>query len=69
LLEKFRLPVRLEFSRQQVLEAIGKDKKREGDLLKFVLLTRIGEAVVSEISIQELAELIGYHGFQVSGIQ
>jgi 3-dehydroquinate synthase len=59
LLEKFRLPVRLEFSRQQVLEAIGKDKKREGDLLKFVLLTRIGEAVVSEISIQELEELIG----------
>jgi len=59
LLEKFRLPVRLEFNRQQVLEAIGKDKKREGDLLKFVLLTRIGEAVVSEISIQELEELIG----------
>jgi 3-dehydroquinate synthase len=59
LLEKFRLPVRLEFNRQQVFEAIGKDKKREGDLLKFVLLTRIGEAVVSEISIQELEELIG----------
>jgi 3-dehydroquinate synthase len=59
LLEKFRLPVRLEFNRQQVFEAIGKDKKREGDLLKFVLITRIGEAVVSEISIQELEELIG----------
>jgi len=58
LLEKFRLPVRLDFNRQQVFEAIGKDKKREGDLLKFVLLTRIGEAVVNEISIQEIVDLL-----------
>ena len=58
LLEKFNLPVRLEFNRQQVFEAIGKDKKREGDMLKFVLLKKIGAAVVDEISIHELVELI-----------
>lgn len=58
LLEKFNLPVRLEFNRQQVFEAIGKDKKREGDRLKFVLLKKIGEAVVNEISIHELDELL-----------
>ena len=58
LLEKFRLPVRLEFSRQQVFEAIGKDKKREGGSLKFVLLKRIGAAAINEISIQDLVELI-----------
>ena len=58
LLEKFNLPVRLEFNRQQVFEAIGKDKKREGDKLKFVLLKKIGEAVVNEISIHELDELL-----------
>ena len=58
LLEKFHLPVRLEFNRQQVFEAIGKDKKREGSRLKFVLLKKIGEAVVDEISIHELDELL-----------
>ena len=58
LLENFRLPVELEFNRQQVFEAIGKDKKREGDSLKFVLLKKIGAAVVNEISIQELENLL-----------
>ena len=58
LLEKFRLPVRLEFNREKVFEAIRKDKKREGDNLKFILLKKIGEAVVNQISIQELVELI-----------
>ncbi|MEE4263407.1 MAG: 3-dehydroquinate synthase [Desulfobacteraceae bacterium] len=58
LLENFKLPIRLEFDRQKVLEAIGKDKKREGDSLKFVLLKKIGEAVVNRISIQEIAGLM-----------
>ncbi len=58
LLEKFRLPVRLEFNREKVFEAIWKDKKREGDNLKFILLKKIGEAVVDQISIRELVELI-----------
>jgi 3-dehydroquinate synthase len=58
LLEKFRLPVRFEFNREKVFEAIRKDKKREGDNLKFIFLKKIGEAVVNQISIQELAELL-----------
>ena len=58
LLENFKLPVRFEFNRQQVFEAIGKDKKREGDSLKFVLLKKIGEVVVQDISIQEIADLM-----------
>ncbi|NNL77704.1 MAG: 3-dehydroquinate synthase [Desulfobacterales bacterium] len=58
LLEKFKLPVRLKFDRQQVIEAIGKDKKKEGEHLKFVLLKKIGEAVVNEIYLHDLAELL-----------
>ncbi len=61
LLEKFNLPVRLEFNRQQVIDAIGKDKKRAGEKLKFVLLKKIGEAVVIEMSIKELVELLDRH--------
>ena len=58
LLEKFELPVRLEFDPQQVIDAIGKDKKREGDHLKFVFLQKIGKAVVEEIPIQEIVEVL-----------
>jgi 3-dehydroquinate synthase len=58
LLEKFRLPVRLEFNREKVVEAIRKDKKREGDNLRFILLKKIGEAVVNQISMHELVELM-----------
>ena len=58
LLEKFRLPVRFEFNREKVFAAIRKDKKREGDNLKFIFLKKIGEAVVNQISISELVELI-----------
>ena len=58
LLEKFKLPVQLKFDRQQVVEAIGKDKKREGERLNFVLLKKLGEAVVGEIFIQDIIELL-----------
>jgi 3-dehydroquinate synthase len=58
LLDKFHLPVRFDFDRQQVIEAIGKDKKREGERLKFVLLEKIGQAIVNEIAIQDLEDLL-----------
>ena len=58
LLDKFRLPVRFDFDRQLILEAIGKDKKREGKSLKFVLLKKIGQAIVNEIAIQDLEDLL-----------
>ena len=58
LLEEFGLPVRLQFDGQKVLEAIRMDKKREGNLIYFVLLSDIGRAYVEEIAIQELEELV-----------
>jgi 3-dehydroquinate synthase len=59
LLKKFGLPVRLEFDGSKVLEAIRMDKKREGALIHFVLLSEIGNAYVEEITIQELEALVG----------
>jgi 3-dehydroquinate synthase len=58
ILEKFGLPVRLKFDSQKVLAAIRMDKKREGDLIHFVLLNEIGKAYVEEIAFRELEELI-----------
>jgi 3-dehydroquinate synthase len=58
LLDKYGLPVRLEFDCNEVLEPLRMDKKREGDLIYFVLLSEIGNAYVEEIAIQELEALI-----------
>lgn len=58
LLKKYKLPVAINFDRNLILEALDKDKKREGDNILFVLLKDIGESVVQEISIDELKTII-----------
>lgn len=42
----------------RVCDAISKDKKREGDNIHFVLLTRIGQSSVEKIELAELAETL-----------
>ncbi len=54
LLRRLKLPTRFQFNDQGVLDAVRKDKKREGESINFVFLRGIGLAVVEEISIQEL---------------
>jgi 3-dehydroquinate synthase len=58
LLARLGLPTRIAFDRAAVCDALGKDKKREGDKVKFVLLESIGQAVVREISLEELGRWI-----------
>jgi 3-dehydroquinate synthase len=59
LLDGYGLPVRLRFDGRQVLETLRKDKKREGDLVYFVLLSDIGEAFIEQMNMRELETLIG----------
>ncbi len=58
LLTRLNLPTQIDFKPEAVIEALGKDKKRENDLIKFVLLDGIGAAVVKDIAIEELARWI-----------
>ena len=58
LLDKYGLPVQLRFDGHAVLESLRMDKKREGDLIHFVLLSGIGSAYVEEVAIEELTELL-----------
>ncbi|MFZ2633556.1 MAG: 3-dehydroquinate synthase [Desulfosalsimonadaceae bacterium] len=58
LLARFHLPTRIPagqgIDREQILEAMARDKKRSGDGIHFVLLSAIGRAVVEKISLAEL---------------
>lgn len=54
LLDSFRLPTARDFESGAVIDAISKDKKREGSRIRFVLLEKIGRAVVEPITLDEL---------------
>ncbi len=58
LLTRLELPTRIDFDPAAVIEAIGKDKKRESDLIKFVLLEGLGNAVIADVSLDEVAQWV-----------
>jgi 3-dehydroquinate synthase len=58
LLTRLGLPTQMDFDPAAVIEAIGKDKKRESDLIKFVLLEGLGKAVIADISLDEVAQWV-----------
>jgi len=59
LLEQLNLPTRITFDKDAVLEALGKDKKRENESVHFVLLNGLGRAVIADISLAELRRFQG----------
>jgi 3-dehydroquinate synthase len=58
LLKKLKLPTSFNVNMDNVMDALGKDKKREGDFIYFVLLEDIGKAVIHEIPIKELKTVL-----------
>jgi 3-dehydroquinate synthase len=56
LLKNMKLPVEMHADKEKVLDAMKRDKKREGENIHFVLLDGIGKAVIKEISLNELEE-------------
>ena len=60
LLNNLKLPTYFGLETKAVANAIGKDKKREGNWIHFVLLNGIGSATVAKITLAELEDAI--HG-------
>ncbi|MGD8881444.1 MAG: 3-dehydroquinate synthase [Desulfobacterales bacterium] len=60
LLNNLKLPTYFGLESKAVVNAIGKDKKREGNYIHFVLLDGIGSAIVQKITFEELEDAI--HG-------
>ncbi len=54
LIEKFGLPVTLPTNPETLLEALGKDKKRRGGALDFILLEQLGSSLIQEVTLEEL---------------
>jgi len=60
LLVLFNLPIEIKADKAKMIDALARDKKREGDDIYFILLPGIGRAVVEKITLAELESVL--HG-------
>lgn len=58
LLRRLDLPVDLPVSPDKLLQALGKDKKRQGDTLYFVCLETLGQSVVKPVTLSDLSAFL-----------
>lgn len=58
LMKNLHLPVGIQVDRKQLLDALRRDKKRQGHRIHFVLLQDIGRAVVEPIPLDELERMV-----------
>jgi len=54
LLEKYGLPVHMDFDRDKMIDVLKMDKKKTKDAVNFILLDSIGKAVIQPIPIKQL---------------
>jgi 3-dehydroquinate synthase len=57
-LKKYGLPTQMEFDAKEVMNVLRMDKKKVRDSMNYVLLNKIGQAVVKPIPIAELDKLL-----------
>ena len=58
LLKQYQLPTRLNVDKGNVFSILTKDKKRVGDNINFILLNKIGEAVIQPVSLTQVEDLM-----------
>jgi 3-dehydroquinate synthase len=59
LIERYELPAFAEFDRDKVINVLKMDKKKAKGVIQFILLEKIGRAVIKNISINQLYQAIG----------
>jgi 3-dehydroquinate synthetase len=55
-LERYNLPTLAEFDKDKVMSVLKMDKKKVKNNINFILLEKIGKAVIQKISIDQLYE-------------
>ena len=58
LLKKLNLPLSADFEKEQVLEAMLRDKKKNAESIDFILMKGIGNVVIQNISLDEINEFV-----------
>ncbi|UCH13378.1 MAG: hypothetical protein JSV22_09700, partial [Bacteroidales bacterium] len=58
LLENLKLPTVINLETAEIFKIMKQDKKREGESLHLVLLKKIGNAIIKQVSLKQLEEMI-----------
>lgn len=58
LIDHYGLPTTSAYNKQKVFDLLVSDKKREGEQMNFILLEKIGKAVIRKIPLQEIFKAI-----------
>jgi 3-dehydroquinate synthase len=58
MLEQYHLPTSIKFEKQKVWDLMKMDKKRVSNTMSFILLNKIGEAVVKQIPLVQLEDMV-----------
>lgn len=58
MLQSFGLPVKTAVSKEKLLNAIRKDKKKQGESISFIVMNGIGSCEVRKLSFEELGLLL-----------
>ncbi len=58
LIDQYGLPITAGYNKQKVFDVLLSDKKREGELMNFILLEKIGKAVIKKLPLPEIYKLI-----------
>jgi 3-dehydroquinate synthase len=58
LLQKYELPVQYKIEADKVLAILNMDKKRVADTMNFILLNKIGEAIIKPIAVADLSNFL-----------
>jgi len=58
LLENLKLPTTINIEMAEIFNIMKQDKKREGETLHLVLLQNIGNAIVKQVSLKKLEEIV-----------
>ena len=59
LLKKYSLPLTADAPRQELLQVMGRDKKKQGSSITLVILEKIGSGKLQKIDWQQLPEYLG----------
>lgn len=58
LLERYQLPTFAQFNKDKVINALRKDKKKTKDSIHFILLEKLGKAVIQPITINQIYQTL-----------
>lgn len=58
LITAYHLPIELKSAPENIQQLFRLDKKREGDFIHFILLEKIGQAVIKPITLNQLSTLL-----------